>query len=101
MANITVDYSKVDAASNALTAAVNTTVPRLTALQSAVTNLLTSDGGLWLKKSSPTLSGQYTEFNNSVTAAVQNITSFAQQFQNIVAQLNAMDDAITQSSSGK
>ena len=63
-------------------------------------NLLTSDGGLWLQKSSPTLSGQYTQFNNSVTSAVQNITSFAQQFTNIVAQLKAMDDAITQSSSG-
>ena len=100
MPNITVDYGKVDATSTALQSAVTTIVPRLTALQSAVTNLLTSDGGLWLQKSSPTLSGQYTEFNNSVTSAVQNITSFAQQFQNIVAQLKAMDDAITQSSSG-
>jgi hypothetical protein len=99
MPNVTVDYAKVNAVSSALNTAVNTTVPRLTALQAAVSQLLSSDGGLWLQQSSPTLSGQYTEFNNSVTSAVQNITSFAQQFQNIIAQLKAMDDAITQSSS--
>jgi hypothetical protein len=98
MPNITVDYEKVNLVSTALNTAVSTTVPRLTSLQSAVTQLLTSDGGLWLQKSSPTLSTQYTEFNSSVTAAVNNITSFAQQFQNIVAQLKAMDDAITSSS---
>jgi hypothetical protein len=99
MPNITVDYEKVNTVSTALNTAVTTTVPRLTSLQNAVTQLLTSDGGLWLQKSSPTLSTQYTEFNSSVTAAVNNITSFAQQFQNIVAQLRAMDDAITSSSS--
>jgi phage-related protein len=100
MPNITVDYAKVDSVSANLNSVVANTLPRLTALQSAVTQLLTSDGGLWLQQSSPTLSTQYTEFNTSVSAAVQNITSFAQQFQNIVAQLRAMDQAITQSSSG-
>ncbi|GAA4958041.1 hypothetical protein [Actinoplanes utahensis] len=100
MPNITVDFEKVNAVSTNLNQVVSSTVPRLTSLQNAVAQLLTSDGGLWLQKSSPTLSAQYKEFNTSVTAAVQNITSFAQQFQNIVAQLRAMDDAITQSSSG-
>jgi phage-related protein len=99
MPNITVDYDKVNSVSTELNQVVATTLPRLTSLQSAVTNLLTSDGGLWLQQSSPMLSSQYQEFNSSVSSAVQNITSFAQQFQNIVAQLRAMDDAITQSSS--
>lgn len=98
MPNITVDYEKVNTVSTALNNAVLTTVPRLTTLQNQVTQLLTSDGGLWLQKSSPTLSAQYVEFNTSVTSAVENIKSFAQQFQNIVAQLRAMDDAITSSS---
>ena len=100
MPNITVDYGKVDMVATNLNTVVANTLPRLTSLQSAVTTLLTSDGGLWLQQSSPTLSTQYQEFNTSVSAAVQNITSFAQQFQNIVAQLRAMDQAITQSSSG-
>ncbi|WP_432827250.1 hypothetical protein [Dactylosporangium sp. CA-092794] len=100
MANITVDYEKVNGVSANLNSVVASTLPRLTSLQTAVTTLLTSDGGLWLQTSSPTLSSQYQEFNSSVSAAVQNITSFAQQFQNIVAQLRAMDEAITSSSSG-
>lgn len=97
MPNITIDYAKVNAVATSLNAAVTETVPKLTSLQSAVTALLTSDGGLWLQKSSPVLSQQYTDFNTSVTGAVNNITSFAQQFNNIIAQLQAMDDAISAS----
>lgn len=97
MPNITIDYAKVNSVSTSLNAAVTETVPKLTSLQSAVTALLTSDGGLWLQKSSPVLSQQYVDFNTSVTSAVNNITSFAQQFSNIIAQLQAMDDAISAS----
>lgn len=95
MANITIDYTKVTTVANSLNAAVLETVPKLTSLQTAVTTLLTSDGGLWLQKSSPVLSQQYTDFNTSVTSAVNNITSFAQQFNNIISQLQAMDEAIS------
>jgi ABC-type transporter Mla subunit MlaD len=97
MPNITVDYDRVNAVATELNTAVADTVPRLTSLQSAVTGLLTSDGGLWLQQSSPVLSSQYQQFNTSVTSAVQNITSFAQQFQNIVSQLQAMDEALSKS----
>ncbi len=97
MANITIDYDRVTAVSTELNAAVADTVPTLTSLQAAVTSLLTSDGGLWLQQSSPVLSQQYQDFNTSVTSAVQNITSFAQQFSNIISQLQAMDSALSQS----
>ncbi|MEX5637206.1 hypothetical protein [Parafrankia sp. FMc2] len=97
MANITIDYAKVTAVGTALNAAVTETVPKLTSLQSAVSTLLGSEGGLWLQKSSPVLSQQYTDFNTSVTGAVNNITSFAQQFNNIISQLQAMDQAISTS----
>jgi ABC-type transporter Mla subunit MlaD len=100
MPNISIDYERVNTVATALNAAVTETVPKLTSLQSAVTALLTSDGGLWLQQSSPVLSTQYTEFNTSITSAVNNITSFAQQFNNIVSQLEAMDTAISTSSSG-
>nr|MDT0663792.1 hypothetical protein [Micromonospora sp. DSM 115978] len=100
MPNISIDYERVNVVATALNGAVTETVPKLTSLQSAVTALLTSDGGLWLQQSSPVLSTQYTEFNTSITSAVNNITSFAQQFNNIVAQLEAMDTAISTSSSG-
>jgi hypothetical protein len=99
MANITIDYEKVTTVAGNLNRVVHETLPKLTSLQSAVTHLLTSKGGLWLQQSSPVLSSQYQEFNTSVSTAVQNITSFASQFNNIVAQVKAMDEAITKSSS--
>ncbi|MCK9894402.1 hypothetical protein [Frankia sp. AgB32] len=95
MADITIDYEQVNGVATQLNAAVAETVPKLTALQSAVTGLLTNGGGLWLVRSSPTLQQQYTDFNTSVTSAVNNITSFAHQFNNIVSQLQAMDAAIS------
>jgi hypothetical protein len=101
MANVTIDYGKVDTVAANLNRVVSETLPKLTSLQSAVTHLLTGSGGLWLKQSSPVLSSQYQEFNTSVTSAVQNITSFANQFNNIVAQVKAMDEAITKSATTK
>jgi hypothetical protein len=97
MPNITIDYDRVNTVATALNAAVTETVPKLSSLQSAVTGLLTGDGGLWLQQSSPVISTQYQDFNTSVTAAVNNITSFAHQFNNIVSQLQAMDEAISKS----
>ncbi|MCK9924278.1 hypothetical protein MXD61_20810 [Frankia sp. AgPm24] len=97
MADIKIDYASVDTVAASLNAAVAETVPKLTSLQSAVTALLSSGGGLWLVKSSPVLQQQYTDFNTSVTAAVNNINSFANQFNNIVSQLQAMDSAIASS----
>ncbi len=97
MPNITIDYERVNTVATSLNAAVTETVPKLSSLQSAVTSLLTSDGGLWLQQSSPVISTQYQDFNTSVTAAVNNIMSFAQQFNNIINQLQAMDEAISAS----
>ncbi|ONH33782.1 hypothetical protein [Pseudofrankia asymbiotica] len=94
MANINVDYEQVNSVASLLNSAVTQTVPKLNGLKNEVTTLLTSDGGLWLQQSSPVLSRQYTDFNTSVTGAVNNITSFASQFNAIVTQLQTMDAAI-------
>ncbi|WP_433528459.1 hypothetical protein ACQPYA_19115 [Micromonospora sp. CA-263727] len=99
MPNITVDFGRVQTVNDQLNLAVTQTVPRLEDLLAAVSQLLTSDGGLWLQKSSPTLSGQYQTFNTELTAAIENIRSFAQQFHNITVQLRTMDEQITSSSS--
>ncbi|MFI7079312.1 MULTISPECIES: hypothetical protein [unclassified Micromonospora] len=100
MANITVDFERVKTVNDQLNLAVTQTVPRLEDLRNAVSQLLTSDGGLWLQRSSPTLSGQYQTFNTELTSAIENIRSFAQQFHNITVQLRTMDDQISTSSSG-
>ncbi|CAO5162970.1 WXG100 family type VII secretion target [Frankia sp. AiPs1] len=97
MADISIDYASIDTVNGILTGAVNNTVPKLTSLQAEVTALLTADGGLWLVKSSPVLSKQYSDFNTSITTAVNNIISFAHQFSNIASQLQAMDAAISSS----
>lgn len=94
MADVAVDYASVSQVSTQLNSAVTTTVPQLTSLLNAVTALLQSDGGLWLQKSSPVLTKQYTDFNTSVTSAVNNINSFATQFNTVVQQLQTMDSSI-------
>jgi hypothetical protein len=99
MADINIDYTKVQDVSDALRQAVKIRVPQLNGLQAAVSSLLTGDGGMWLQQSSPVLSQQYGDFNTSITQAVSNIVSFANQFENIVSQIKAMDEQITKSGS--
>jgi hypothetical protein len=99
MADINIDYTKVNDVSQVLRTAVSLRVPQLNSLQGAVSGLLATDGGMWLQKSSPVLSQQYTDFNTSITQAVSNIVSFANQFENIVSQIKAMDEQITKSGS--
>jgi hypothetical protein len=95
MPDVNMDYDRVLAVNNQLFAVTEKTLPRLTNLQTRVQNLLNEEGGLWLRKSSPVLSQKYTEFNSSVTQAVNNIPSFAHQFANVISSVQQLDDAIT------
>jgi len=62
-----------------------------------VNGLLDPSGGLWLNQSSPVLNDKYQAFNTSVTQAVNQIPSWAMQFNNIVSSMKALDQAIADS----
>lgn len=94
MPDVQVDYAKVDLVSQRLNEVAANTVPILTNLQNQVAALLDPQGGLWLHLSSPVLKEKYTNFNTSVTQAVNSIPSWAHQFQNIKASINQLDEAI-------
>ncbi|MDT3440630.1 MULTISPECIES: hypothetical protein [unclassified Pseudofrankia] len=95
MADISVNYEAAQLVAGSLNGAVENIVPQLVALQGAVNALLTSDGGLWMQKSSPVLAQNYQTFNTSATNAVTSINSFAAQFNGIVASLQTMDTQLS------
>ncbi len=98
MADISIDYAQVQSVSGQLTTAVSSTlVPELTTLQNAVNGLLQSSGGLYLTSTSPALDQAYIKFNNDLNNAIQGITSFAQQFNQIAGQLQQMDSQMAAS----
>ncbi|MCK9894403.1 WXG100 family type VII secretion target [Frankia sp. AgB32] len=98
MAEIDVDYGQVRAVAGRLTSEGSEIQSTLTLLQSRVTELLTSSGGLWMTQSSPVMSAQYAEFNASLTAAIQNIGKFAESFNMISQNLQTMDASLAKPS---
>jgi len=88
-----VDDEAINATAAKLNNAVSSTlVPQLTELQREVEALL--GDGLRLQKSSPKLRESYVHFNTSVTQAVNNITEFAKQFQQIGHSVSDLDGQI-------
>ncbi|MCK9874578.1 WXG100 family type VII secretion target [Frankia sp. Ag45/Mut15] len=94
MADIDVDYAQVNSLATRLINEGTEITSTLTRLQGQVTELLTSAGGLWMQQSSPVMTAQYTEFNASLTAAIENIPKFAQSFQAIAQNLQSMDASL-------
>ncbi|MDG5805853.1 hypothetical protein P9869_24985 [Streptomyces ossamyceticus] len=91
-----VDDEQVDATASKLTTAVDSTlVPQLESLQRAVVDLL--GNGLVLQQASPALQESYTNFNKSVTEAVQNIREFAKQFVSVKDSVKNLDGQIASS----
>jgi WXG100 family type VII secretion target len=91
MAEVNVDYAQVNAVAARLTSEGGEIASELAALQNNVTELLTSQGGLWLQQSSPVMSTQYAEFNTSLTKAINELSTFAQSFNMIAKNLQDMD----------
>ncbi|GLY17664.1 hypothetical protein LWF15_09210 [Kineosporia rhizophila] len=96
MSDMKVVYEDVQVVATKLRQVATDTVPKLTLIQNAVNGLLADGGGLWLMQSSPVLNEKYQAFNTSVTQAVNSIPSWANQFENIVAQLRDMDAQIVE-----
>ena len=91
MAEVNVDYAQVNAVAARLTSEGGEIAQELGTLQTNVTELLTSQGGLWLQQSSPVMATQYTEFNASLTNAINQLSTFAQSFNMIAKNLQDMD----------
>ncbi|MCM3884406.1 WXG100 family type VII secretion target [Frankia sp. R82] len=94
MPDIDVDYAQVNTVAARLTNEGTEITATLTRLQGQVTELLTSAGGLWMRQASPVMTAQYTEFNASLTSAIENIPKFAQSFQAIAQNLQVMDSSL-------
>jgi hypothetical protein len=94
MAEVNVDYQQVNAVAAKLTSEGTDIAAELRTLQMTVTDLLTSQGGLWLQQSSPVMSSQYTEFNTSLTNAIGQLASFAASFNQIVQNLTDLDSGL-------
>ena len=93
MAKTHVDDEQVNATAAKLNNAVSSTlVPQLSSLQHDVEALL--GDGLVLAQTSPKLRESYANFNTSVTQAVNNITEFAKQFQQIANSVHDLDSQI-------
>jgi hypothetical protein len=97
MADASIEYDKVYVVASHLNRVATETVPILASLQNQVNGLLDPSGGLWLNQSSPVLNDKYQAFNTSVTQAVNQIPSWAMQFNNIVSSMKALDQAIADS----
>ncbi|MFG1610035.1 hypothetical protein [Actinoplanes sp. NPDC049265] len=94
MPEVNVDYKMVDDVAAKLTSEGTDIVNELRILQTTVTSLLTSQGGLWLQQSSPVMSDQYIQFNTSLSNAIGQISSFAASFQQIVKNLTDLDTGL-------
>jgi len=94
MAEVNVDYNQVSAVAAKLTSEGADIASELGVLQTTVTDLLTSQGGLWLQQSSPVMSTQYTEFNTSLTNAINQLAQFAASFNGIVKNLTDLDSGL-------
>ncbi|BCY15454.1 WXG100 family type VII secretion target [Actinoplanes sp. L3-i22] len=99
MAEVNVDYTAVNTVATRLTTEGGEIAAELGRLQTQVTELLTSQGGLWLQQSSPVMATQYTEFNTSLTKAINELNTFAQSFNMIAKNLSDMDTSLSKPSS--
>jgi uncharacterized protein YukE len=98
MPNVSVDYAEVENVAKQLQSGVNTINPQLQSLKNTVDGLLGS--GLVLTQTSPAMQLAYEKFTASLSAAVDNINTFSQQFTNISNQLQTMDTQMAQSVKG-
>ncbi|MDG4833909.1 hypothetical protein O7627_32070 [Solwaraspora sp. WMMD1047] len=96
MAEVNVDYALINTVAGRLTTEGADIANVLKGLQTSVTELLTSEGGLHLQQASPVMSAQYTEFTSSLTKAVNNLETFASSFSMIAKNLSDMDQALAQ-----
>ncbi|GLY28879.1 hypothetical protein [Kineosporia sp. NBRC 101731] len=88
--DIQIVYADVRGVAVSLRSVTTRTLPRLTTVQDTVNALLTDPEGLWLCRSSPALQDQYQAFHRSVARAIDEIPTWAAQFEGLTTQIEAM-----------
>jgi len=96
--DINVDPVLVQTAMTTMNTNKDTIITDLKGLLTAVTTLLTNDGGLWLKQSSPVMSTEFQTFATQLQDAITNIQSFADSFKSTVDNLQLLDAGYSQPS---
>lgn len=91
MPDINVDPVSVKNVVTTMNSNKDTILTDLQGLLTAVTSLLTNDGGLWLKQSSPVMSTEFQTFANQLRDAIANIQKFGESFNSTVTNLELLD----------
>jgi len=91
MADIRLDYQTIHTVSTKLNAAEQNISPQLADLHTQVDGLLTEDGGLYMKATSPALQSTYEQFNTNVMLAMNSINNFADMFRGIATSTQEYD----------
>jgi uncharacterized protein YukE len=86
-----IDYARVQSVAGQLNTAKTELVTKIAGLQNTVAALLSTGGGLYMEHTSPSLQDAYSQFTATLTNAMNGISNFADQFNNIAKQLADMD----------
>lgn len=97
MADIDIDYDTVTGVSSLLNSAEANISPQISNLHTTVDNMLMQDGGLWMNSTSPAIQQQYENFNSAAIQCCNAISSFANMFSTLVANLQSMDGKMASS----
>lgn len=92
MADIHLDYDKISDVSHTMRTKAEDTKEEAETLKKKVDGLL--DEGLVLKQSSPALQKSYNDFTHSLKKAIEGITNFSHQFENIKSSADNMDQEV-------
>src|SRR3982751_6209892 len=90
--DVDVDHQAVIDAATALNTNKAKILQDLQGLHQAVGNLLTADGGLWLKKASPMMSMSFSHFYPQLSDTILSIEHFADHFKATADNLTAIDE---------
>ncbi len=89
MADIALDFQRIDDVSKRLMGARENIIPMINTLLTDVNGLL--ENGMVFKESSPAMRDAYGKFNTSLNLAVDGIKSFSEMFAKIRTQMHEMD----------
>lgn len=96
MPNVSVDYAAVSAVAAQLVNIATQVATTLTQARTQVSNLVTSQD-LHLDATSPALNTAYQNFDTMLQKNIEGIKGFSDQFNAIVKQFQAMDEAMRNS----
>lgn len=98
--DIAVSYDVVNELASFMNVAVVDLVEMTATVKGKVSELLSTDGGLWLQHSSSAMDTAYENFNTSLNSSIAAIAEFGKQYQNVCDSLANVDVQISDSITG-